>query len=98
MSLIGSASFGFAQNTIPDSQNTVLNTWWHCLRQMPQKLKAFNGLNPSKDRSIAHGLFFEDDMSYMTHPPPFWGKGRVEKMTIINTFRPVLINCRYIGY
>ena len=38
MSLIGSTSFGFAQNTIHDFQNTVLNSKWHCLRQMPQKL------------------------------------------------------------
>ena len=38
MSLIGSASFGFAQNTMHDFRNTVLNSWWHCLRQMPQKL------------------------------------------------------------
>ena len=36
MSLIGSTSFGFAQNTIHGFQNTVLNTKWHCLRQMPQ--------------------------------------------------------------
>ena len=27
MSLIGSTSFGFAQNTIHDFQNTVLNFW-----------------------------------------------------------------------
>ena len=37
MSLIGSTSFGFAQNTMHDFQNTVLNSWWHCFRQMPQK-------------------------------------------------------------
>ena len=37
MSLIGSTSFGFAQNTIHDFQNTLLNSLWHCLRQMPQK-------------------------------------------------------------
>ena len=37
MSLTGSTSFGFAQNTIHDFQNTVLNSYWHCLRQMPQK-------------------------------------------------------------
>ena len=36
MSLIGSTSFGFAQNKIHDFQNTVLNLYWHCLRQMPQ--------------------------------------------------------------
>ena len=35
--LKGSTSFSFAQNTIYDFQNTVLNTYWHCLRQMPQK-------------------------------------------------------------
>ena len=28
-SLIGSTSFSFAQNTIQDFQNTVLNSWWH---------------------------------------------------------------------
>ena len=37
MSLIGSTSFGFAQNTMHYFQNTVLNSKWHCLRQMPQK-------------------------------------------------------------
>ena len=37
MSLIGSTSFNFAQNTMHDFQNTVLNSEWHCLRQMPQK-------------------------------------------------------------
>ena len=36
-SLIGSTSFGFAQNTRYDFQNTVLNSQWHCLWQMPQK-------------------------------------------------------------
>ena len=36
--LIGSTSFGFAQNTIHDFRNTVLKSQWHCLRQMPQKL------------------------------------------------------------
>ena len=39
MSLIGSTSSGFAQNTIHDFQNTVLNSKWHCLRQTPQKLQ-----------------------------------------------------------
>ena len=38
MSLIGSTSSGFAQNTIHDFQNTVLNSKWLCLRQMPQKI------------------------------------------------------------
>ena len=37
MCLIGSTFFGFAQNTIHDFQNTVLNSLWHCLRQMPQR-------------------------------------------------------------
>ena len=37
MNLLGSTSFGFAQNTIHDFQNTVLNSQWHCLRKMPQK-------------------------------------------------------------
>ena len=36
MSLLGSTSFGFAQNTIHDFQNTVLNSSWPCFRQMPQ--------------------------------------------------------------
>ena len=30
-------SFGFARNTIHDFRNTILNSKWHCLRQMPQK-------------------------------------------------------------
>ena len=38
MSLMGPTFFGFAQNTIHDFKNTVLNLKWHCLRQMPQKL------------------------------------------------------------
>ena len=37
MSLIGSTSFGFAQNTMHDFQNTVLNSYSHFIRQMPQK-------------------------------------------------------------
>ena len=37
MSLTGSTSFGFAQNTIHDCQNTVLTSQWHCLRQMSEK-------------------------------------------------------------
>ena len=37
MSIIRSTSFGFAQNTIHDFQNTILNSKWHCLQQMPQK-------------------------------------------------------------
>ena len=36
MSLIGFTSCGFAQNTIHDFQNIVLNSLWHCLPQMPQ--------------------------------------------------------------
>ena len=35
LSLIGSTSFGFAQNTLHDFGNTVLNSEWHCLYQMP---------------------------------------------------------------
>ena len=31
-------SFGFAQNTIHDFRNTILNSWWHSLQQMPQKV------------------------------------------------------------
>ena len=37
-SLTGSTSSSFAQNTIHDFQNTVLNSWWHRLRQRPQKV------------------------------------------------------------
>ena len=39
LSLIGSTSFGFAQNTTHDFQNTVLNSEWQCLRQVPQKVQ-----------------------------------------------------------
>ena len=39
MSLIGSISFGFAQNTIHYFRNTVLNSYWYCLPQMPQKYR-----------------------------------------------------------
>ena len=46
ISLIGSTSFGFAQNTIHDFQNTVLNSYWHCLRQTPQKLTPFRKRHP----------------------------------------------------
>ena len=57
MSLIGSTSFGFEQNTIHDFQNTVLTSWWPCLRQMPQKtIGSFNfstkeadGIDPRSD-------------------------------------------------
>ena len=40
----GSTSFGFAQNTTHehDFENTVFNSQWHCLRQMPQKLWRIN--------------------------------------------------------
>ena len=31
LSLIGSTSFGFAQDTIQDFQNTVLSLQWDCL-------------------------------------------------------------------
>ena len=37
MSLMGLLPSVFAQNTIHDFQNTILNSWWHCIRQMPQK-------------------------------------------------------------
>ena len=37
LSLLGSSSFGFAQNTMHEFQNTVLNSKWYCLRQLPQK-------------------------------------------------------------
>ena len=40
MSLKGSTSFGFAQNMIHGFQNTLLNSYWHCLRQMPQNYLA----------------------------------------------------------
>ena len=32
-----STFFGFAQDTLHDFQNTILNSKWDCLRQMPQK-------------------------------------------------------------
>ena len=38
MSLIGSTSFGFAQNTTQDFQNTVLNSQWHCLTTNATKM------------------------------------------------------------
>ena len=31
-------STDFAQTTIDDFRTTVLNSYWHCLRKMPQKL------------------------------------------------------------
>ena len=37
-SLLGSTSFGFAQDTIQDFQSTILNSLWHGLQQMQQKL------------------------------------------------------------
>ena len=37
MNLTGPTTFGFAQNTIHDFRNTLLNSECHCLRQMPQK-------------------------------------------------------------
>ena len=37
LSLIGSTSFGFEQDTLHDFRNTVLNLLWRCLRQVPQK-------------------------------------------------------------
>ena len=50
-------------------------------------------------------MFFEDDLSKMTHhspppPPPllFGGKVAMEKMAITNTFGPVLMNSRCTGY
>ena len=38
ISLIGPTSFSFAQNKMHDFQNTILNSLWHCLPQMPQTL------------------------------------------------------------
>ena len=43
MSLIGSSSFDFAQNTIHYFQNTILNSLWHCSRQMQQNLVSVHG-------------------------------------------------------
>ena len=37
-----STSLGYAQNTTHDFQNTVLNSYWHCLRQLPQKLSVLS--------------------------------------------------------
>ena len=37
MSLIGSTSFSFAQNMMQDFQNTILNSQWQRLQQMPQE-------------------------------------------------------------
>ena len=42
LDLIGSTSLDFAQNTISDFGNTVLNSEWHYLRQMQQKQKYFS--------------------------------------------------------
>ena len=44
LDLIGFTFFGFAQNTMHDFQNTVLNSYGHCLRQnfVPQKLNLTN--------------------------------------------------------
>ena len=42
MSSIGFAAFDFAQNTIHDFQNIVLNSKWQCLRQMPLKRNKVN--------------------------------------------------------
>ena len=36
LSLIWFITFSFAQITIHDFQNTLWNSWWHCLRQMAQ--------------------------------------------------------------
>ena len=35
----------FAQNTLRDVQNMVLNSYCHCLRQMPQKLPKSNSFD-----------------------------------------------------
>ena len=54
----------------------------------------------------AHIIFFRDDLSYMEHHSPYFegiavlhtNKLAMEKMAIINTFGPVLINGQCIGY
>ena len=60
MSLIGSTSFGFAQNTKHDFQDTVLNSQWHCLRQMPQKSQILMAV------SIFDVLFFQMRTTFET--------------------------------
>ena len=37
LSFLGFTFFGFAQDTIHDFQNTLLNSKWHCLRQIHKK-------------------------------------------------------------
>ena len=61
MILIGSTSFGFVQNTIHVFQNTVLNSYWHCLRQMPQKFKiakSFGPRQPARTAQADVGRYF----------------------------------------
>ena len=36
LSLMGSTFFGTAQTMIHNFQNTLLNSYWQCFRQMPQ--------------------------------------------------------------
>ena len=60
MSFIGSTSFGFAQNTIHNFQNTVLNSLWHCLRQIQQKLTTKIPMNSLRfSMKYAWKLFLE---------------------------------------
>ena len=47
MTLIVSTSFGFAQNTIHDFQNTLLNSWWRCLTTNATKIKVHPALTES---------------------------------------------------
>ena len=55
--LIGSASFGFPQNTIHDFQNTPLNSKWHCLREMQQSSMLQElSLNILKQRGLADDM------------------------------------------
>ena len=41
MSLKGSTSFGFAQDTINDFRNKVLNSKWHCFRKRKLTTETF---------------------------------------------------------
>ena len=67
MSLIGSTFFGFAQNTVHDFQNTVLNSLWHCLRQMQQKWN--RALAKQYCHSFHKDVFYP--LSYKSRPLSF---------------------------
>ena len=57
--LIGSTSFGCAQNFLHDFQTTLLNSYWHCFRQMPGKCTNKNLSNPVKMHSPEVRVFAE---------------------------------------